>query len=94
MTVKQLIRNWLMSNEPILAVPTQEAQLSERAAGNGQPSYRVTLVKAMNGRLLEIGVYKPNPRGPDWTYELYVINDNETVADAIAKVLAIKSLEN
>jgi len=94
MTFKQLIRNWLMSDSSPGLVSTSEAQLSERATGNGQPSYRVTLVKAMNGRLLEVGVFKPNPRGPDWTYELYVINDNETVADAIAKVLAIKSLEN
>jgi hypothetical protein len=94
MNIKQLIRNWLMSESSPGLVQASEAHLSERASGNGQPSYRVTLVKAMNGRLLEVGVFKPNPRGPDWTYELYVINDNETVADAIAKVLAIKSLEN
>lgn len=95
MNIKRLLRNWLLSNDAAPGlVNTPEAQLSERATGNGQPTYRVTLVKAMNGRLLEVGVFKPNPRGPDWTYELYVVDDNETIADAIAKVLAIKSLEN
>jgi hypothetical protein len=94
MTFKQWLRNWLLNEDSPGLVKASDAQLSERATGNGQPSYRVSLVKAMNGRLLEVGVYKPNPRGPDWTYEIYVVNDNETVADAIAKVLAIKSLEN
>jgi hypothetical protein len=94
MNFKQLIRNWLMNESSPGLVKASDAQLSERATGNGQPSYRVSLVKAMNGRLLEVGVYKPNPRGPDWTYEIYIVGENETVADSIARVLAIKSLEN
>lgn len=94
MNIKRLIRNWLMNEDSLGLVKASEAQLSERTTGNGQPTYRVTLVKAMNGRLLEVSVFKPNPLGPDWTYELYVVDDNETIADAIARVLAIKSLEN
>jgi hypothetical protein len=94
MTFKQWLRNWLMSADSLGLEKTSDAQLSERVSGNGQSTYRLTLVKAMNGRMLEVGVYKPNPHGPDWKYELYIIDANERVSDAVAKVLAIKALEN
>ena len=93
MTFKQWLRNWLLeSTQPGLV--SRDAELSDRVSGNGQPSYRLTLVKAVNGRLLEVGMYKPNPHGPDWKYELFIIDANERVSDAVAKVLAIKALEN
>jgi hypothetical protein len=93
MNIKQLIRNWLMSDSSPGLV-SRESDISDRVSGNGQPTYRLTMVKAMNGRMLEVGVFKHNPHGPDWKYELYIIDANERVADAVAKVLAIKSLEN
>ena len=93
MTFKQWLRNWLMSSDsPVLV--SRDAELLDRVSGNGQPTYRLTMVKAMNGRMLEVGVYKPNPQGPDWKYELYIIDSDERVSDAVAKVLAIKALEN
>ena len=91
MTLKQWLRNWLMNDQP---VAIKDADISDRVSGNGQPTYRLTLVKAMNGRMLEVGIYKPNPHGPDWKYELFIIDNDERVSDAVAKVLAIKALEN
>jgi len=93
MNIKRWFRNWLMNDSPKGPV-ANEAEISHRVEGNGQPTYRLTLVKAVNGRLLEVGVYKANPHGPDWKYELYIIDSDERVSDAVAKVLAIKSLEN
>lgn len=93
MNLKQWVRNWLMSSVAPQLV-SRESDLADRVSGNGQPSYRLTMVKAVNGRLLEVGMYKPNPHGPDWKYELYIIDANERVSDAVAKVLAIKALEN
>lgn len=94
MNIKRWLRNWLMDADSLRLEKTSDAQLSERVSGNGQPAYRLTFVKAMNGRMLEVGVYKPNPHGPDWKYELYIIDSDERVSDAVAKVLAIKALEN
>lgn len=93
MNLKQWVRNWLMSSVAPQLV-SRESDIADRVSGNGQPSYRLTMVKAVNGRLLEVGMYKPNPHGPDWKYELYIIDANERVSDAVAKVLAIKALEN
>lgn len=92
MNIKRWIRNWLTEGSPELTSP--ESELFGRVNGNGQPTYRLTLVKAMNGRVVEVGVFKANPHGPDWTYELFIIGTNERVSDAVAKVLAIKALEN
>ena len=93
MTFKQWLRNWLLeATQPGLV--SRESDISDRVSGNGQPAYRLTLCKAMNGRLLEVGLFKPNAHGPDWRYELFIIDADERVSDAIAKVLAIKALEN
>lgn len=92
MNLKQWVRNWLLNDKPVQVL--RDADIADRVSGNGQPSYRLTMVKAVNGRLLEVGMYKPNPHGPDWKYELYIIDANERVSDAVAKVLAIKALEN
>lgn len=92
MNIKRWLRNWLLNDQPVAV--SRDADISERVNGNGQPAYRLTMVKAVNGRLLEVGMYKPNPHGPDWKYELYIIDANERVSDAVAKVLAIKALEN
>lgn len=91
MNIKRWIRNWLTNDQ---LVTSRESDLSDRVSGNGQPSYRLTIIKAMNGRMIEVGIFKSNPHGPDWNYELYIIDADERVSDAVAKVLAIKALEN
>lgn len=94
MNIKRWLRKWLMYETTSPALVSRESDLADRVTGSGQPTYRLTLVKAMNGRMLEVGVYKSNPHGPDWKYELYIIDNDERVSDAVAKVLAIKALEN
>lgn len=48
---------------------------------------RVELIPALNGRVLEINTRLPNQ---DWECELYIVKDDESVADAIAAVLVMK----
>jgi hypothetical protein len=91
MGIRKWIRGWLNADLSNTIAPPIEAAASERTS---QPTVRVSLIKAINGRLLEIGVYKPNPRGPDWTYELFIVPENATIASAITTVFAMKSLEN
>ena len=48
---------------------------------------RVELIQALNGRVLEVNTRLPNQ---DWYCELYLVRDDESVADAIATVLVLK----
>lgn len=53
---------------------------------------RIDIITALNGRILQIGKFKPNPHGPDWTYELYLVPDDQSLADAISAVLVMRGL--
>lgn len=48
---------------------------------------RVEIVKAINGNLIEVWT-RPAPQH-DWRAEVYIVKDDETMADAIATVLLI-----
>lgn len=55
---------------------------------------RVGLIQAINGKVLEVSSYKPNPNGPDWTTQFYIVEPEQKLSDAIATVLLMKGLEN
>ena len=48
---------------------------------------RVEIVKAINGNLIE--VWTRQSQQHDWKAEVYIVKDDETMADAIATVLLI-----
>jgi hypothetical protein len=58
--------------------------------GAGKPKMRFELVDAMNGRLLKVATYKFNPHGPDWTCEIYVMREDESVGDAVNTLMVMK----
>lgn len=91
MSIRKWLRNWLSAD---LHIKTLNPGVSEGHDRNSQPAVRVSVLQAMNGRVLEVGVYKPNPRGPDWTFELFIVPENATLAAAITTVLAMKAVEN
>lgn len=90
MSIRKWIRGWLNA-DLVSQSAAIEAQAHERSS---QPTVRVSVLRAMNGRVLEVGVYKPNPRGPDWTFDLFVVPENATLAAAITTVMAMKAVEN
>ena len=49
-------------------------------------------MEVMNGKLLEVCSFKRNPHGPDWTTTYWVLNNEQTLAEQIAVVLAMKGL--
>jgi hypothetical protein len=93
MSIKKFIRKWLFgdaytnpqseSARPYLGQSVREQSM------NAAPTLRVELVEAVNGRVLNVGVYKPNPHGPDWTFKLYVVGNDEPLADAISTMLVM-----
>jgi hypothetical protein len=57
-----------------------------------QASFRLGVIAAANGRILEMSTHKPNPHGPDWTSELFIVPDDQTLAECITTILTIKGL--
>jgi hypothetical protein len=91
MGIRNWIRRWLNADlkKPVLVAASQPEPQRESTA-----TCRVSVLKALNGRVLEVGTYKPNTRGPDWTFELFIVPENATIASAITTVFAMKALEN
>jgi hypothetical protein len=57
-----------------------------------QPAFRLGVIAASNGRILEMSTYKRNPNGPDWTAELFIVPEDQTLAQCISTILTVKGL--
>jgi hypothetical protein len=61
---------------------------------SGEDSVNLRILKAMNGKAIEIRTYKKNPHGHhDQLIQLYIVPEDKKLTDAIAYVLAVKALE-
>lgn len=56
------------------------------------PTLRIGVMKAMNGCILEIATYKHNPHGPDWTTEMFIVPEDQTLTQALTTLLILKGL--
>lgn len=53
-----------------------------------------TVMKVSNGKLVKVSEYKPTKsHHSDWVHEIYIVKDDEKVPDVIARIMAIKALE-
>lgn len=59
-----------------------------------QDHIRIAILPAVNGKIIEVGKFKPNPRGPDWTFEHHLVTGDEPLSTAIVRVLTICALES
>jgi hypothetical protein len=57
-----------------------------------QASFRLGVIAAANGRILEMSTFKRNNHGPDWTSELFIVPDDQTLAECISTILTVKGL--
>lgn len=57
------------------------------------PTTTISILNAINGRVLEIGTYKHNPHGPDWTYEHFIVAEGESVETAMSAILLMKGMK-
>jgi hypothetical protein len=92
MGIRKAIRNWLVGDmqdarddRPVMVSANVLRESPEAGA-----KVRFSLVEAMNGRLVEVSTYKPNPHGPDWTTQLYIMREDESVGDAINTLMVLK----
>ena len=89
MSIKQWLRNWLMSNDVALATDVVKAnRVSEE-----DTMLSFSIIKATNGYIVKASQYKPQQRGPDWQHQLYIVKDDEKIPDVIARIMAINALE-
>jgi len=56
------------------------------------PTCRIGVMKAMNGRILEVSTYKPNNHGPDWANELFIVPEDQSLTQALTTLLILKGL--
>jgi len=89
MSIKRWIRNWLMDDG---------LKASSRAIDtDGQPEQgaQISINEAMNGRVLTIRTYRPNNAQyvNNWTTDLYVLKDGESLTEALTMLLITKGLE-
>lgn len=87
--MKKLIQRWL--GLPVSDRKTAVSLARAQYVGVDElvPTWRVELIPATNGRILRLGTYKFNQHGPDWTFILYVIPDDQSLPDAIATCLVL-----
>jgi len=96
MGLRKLLREWLVSDiqesrgcEIRLSDAPVQVESDEAA---GKPKMRFELVDAINGRLIKVATYKFNPHGPDWTSEIYIMREDESVGDAVNTLMVMKGV--
>jgi hypothetical protein len=88
--MKKLLKKfmlWVMEERSRGISPTVE-QDQDRP----QASFRLGVIAAANGRILEMSTFKRNNHGPDWTSELFIVPEDQTLAECITTILTIKGL--
>jgi hypothetical protein len=100
MSIKQWLRNWLMSDERKvnkIGYPDHPLAISTHGQDHiEQEAAQMTfaIIRAANGRIIKASSFKPQNRGPDWHHELFIVKDDEKIPDVIARIMAIKALES
>jgi hypothetical protein len=90
MSIKQWFRNWIMSDNAVLAKET----IAGNRLSDEDALLTFNIIRATNGYIVKASQYKPQQRGPDWHHELYIVKDDEKIPDVIARIMAIKALES
>lgn len=60
------------------------------------PEIMVKLIHAANGRLLEVSTKKPHAMAQghwEWEHEMFIVEEGQTLSQAIAMVMLMKGLE-
>ena len=90
----QKIMRWAFSSPKGLSSGAQLVARDVSSEGlNSSGKVRFCLHTAINGRILEIMTYAPNPHGPDWTSEFYLVGDGEKLSDTLTMLLIARNLD-
>ena len=89
MSIRRWIRNWLLNENVTLS---SRPEVVETASEQGT---QISINNAINGRVLTIRTYRPNNSqfAGNWTTEMYVIKEGESLPDALTMLLLMKGLK-
>lgn len=73
-------------NEAI-GVDREESEL------DAAPKVRVSLLPALNGRILQVASVVKNQHGQHWQNDLFIVAESQKLSEAIALVMTMKGLE-
>jgi hypothetical protein len=94
MSIRGWIYNWLMSTPKQRLNRASELIASDDELGGADASTNLRIVKAMNGKVLEIRTYtKSSHGGHNLQTQIYIVPEDVRLTDAITHVLTIKALE-
>lgn len=85
--LRRKLYNWLMEVGKAPALASADVHSEEPA------NFNMTVMNAMNGKLVQIRTYQPQRNGPDWKTEYYLVPDGERLTDAVSMLLIAKNLE-
>mgnify|MGYP006284576195 CR=1 FL=1 len=92
--VARTLRKWMREDhETQLSRADMVPVEAHGASVPQQPHCRFGVLHVMNGRVLEVCSYKPNPHGPDWSTTYWILNEEEPLAEQLAVVMTMKGLE-
>jgi hypothetical protein len=83
---------WALREEDMRGRGLLTANTPEVSRNGTTPSLRLGIVKAMNGRILEVSSYTPNKHGPDWTTEMFIVPEDQSLTEALTTLLVLKGL--
>jgi Mg/Co/Ni transporter MgtE len=86
------IIQWAIREEDMRGLETMKNRAPEVLRSDTMPSLRLGIVKAMNGRILEVSSYTPNKHGPDWTTEMFIVPEDQSLTQALTTLLVMKGL--
>lgn len=91
MSIRTWIYDWIMSTPKRIR---RDEVISTEDSMNSEDSVNLRILKAMNGKAIEIRTYTKNPHGGhNQLIQLYIVPEDVRLTDAITHVLAIKALE-
>lgn len=85
---------WDNARQKKEGVTLSSAIISRDVDHNTVPKIRISVIEAMNGKILEVSTTMPNNHGHfDWKTEMYVIPEGQRLSEAISTVMLMKGLE-
>lgn len=90
MSIKSWIRNWLHSDG--IKLSSRSVDSVETSPEQGT---QIGINNAINGRVLTIRTYRPNNSqfAGNWTVEMYVIKEGESLTEALTMLLMMKGID-
>jgi len=91
MSIKQWIRKWLMDDGLKLRGADVEASPSDQTS--------ISIMTAINGKVLTLRTYQPNRTSnsrhvqSDWTTELYLVPEGESLTEALTMLLMMRGID-